>query len=326
MQHVLEQLVLVRLQAEVELWNPLTDTTPIHTWLHPWLPPLGSRLDIVYPTIRNKLTSALSSWHPTDRSAKLILLPWKDVFTKGSMAAFLTKNIVPKLESLLSSMPITPQHQDLALWKAVTDWAELLPPTQLATMMSQSFFPRWLQVLGAWLNSNPNYEEVVSWYQGWKSVIPAPLLPLPGVADQLSQALRMMNLSVTGSGPLASQPGALENVRYMTGREMQAQQNSQLQSIKPPGADTGNANKFDTITEAVKTSAAIPQGFKELIGRRCEERGIVWRPIAGQWREGKQLYLCGQRRIYLDRNVIFVMEGNVWVPTSLNNLLDKAGN
>jgi len=56
----------------------------------------------------NKLTSALSSWHPTDRSAKLILLPWKDVFTKGSMAAFLTKNIVPKLESLLASMPICP--------------------------------------------------------------------------------------------------------------------------------------------------------------------------------------------------------------------------
>ena len=102
MQHVLEQLVLVRLQAEVELWNPLTDTSPIHTWLHPWLPPLGSRLDIVYPTIRNKLSSALSSWQPTDRSAKLILLPWKDVFTRAAMAAFLTKNIVPKLEALLN--------------------------------------------------------------------------------------------------------------------------------------------------------------------------------------------------------------------------------
>ena len=165
MQHVLEQLVLVRLQAEVELWNPLTDTSPIHTWLHPWLPPLGSRLDIVYPTIRNKLSSALSSWQPTDRSAKLILLPWKDVFTRAAMAAFLTKNIVPKLEALLATMPITPQNQDLSMWKAVTDWAELLPPPQLAAMMAQSFFPRWLQVLAAWLNSTPNYEEVVGWYK-----------------------------------------------------------------------------------------------------------------------------------------------------------------
>ena len=76
----------------------------------------------------------------------------------------------------------------------------------------------------------------------------------------------------------------------------------------------------------MKTAAQIPQGFKDLIGRRCEDRGIVFRPLAGRWREGKLLYLCGSRQVYLDRNVIFVMEGGsgVWVPTSLNSLLDRA--
>jgi len=312
MQHVLEQLVLVRLQAEVEVWDPLTDTTPIHTWLHPWLPPLGDRLDCVFPTIRNKLASALSSWHPTDRSAKLILLPWQDVFSRGSMVAFLTKNIVPKLEQALAVMPITPRNQDLTLWQAVMDWADLLPPPQLAQILAQAFFPRWLQVLAGWLNSTPNYEEVVGWYSGWKSSLPAPVLPLPGVADQLSQALHMMNRSVTGGGPLAGQPGALENVRYMTSRELGGAQ---------------DMSSRDAVTEAVRTAAQIPQGFKDLIARRCEERGIVFRPLPGRWREGKQLYLCGSRQVYLDRNVIFVMEGGsgVWVPTSLNNLLDRTG-
>jgi len=321
MQHVLEQLVLARLQAEVEVWDPLTDTTPIHTWLHPWLPPLGDRLDCVFPTIRNKLASALSAWHPTDRSAKLILLPWKEVFSRGSMCAFLTKNIVPKLEQSLATMPITPHNQDLTLWRAVTDWADMLPPPQLAQMLAQSFFPRWLQVLAGWLNSTPNYEEVVGWYSGWKSSLPPSVLPLPGVADQLSQALHMMNRSVSGGGPLAGQPGALENVRYMTSREFQTGGVG-----AQPGHDTGNTNKFATISEAVKTSAQIPQGFKDLIGRRCEERGIVFRPLPGRWREGKQLYLCGNRQVYLDRNVIFVMESGtgVWVPTSLNSLLDGA--
>jgi len=56
--------VSVIIKAEVEVWNPLTDLTPIHTWLHPWLPPLGNRLEIVYPPIRNKLAAALASWHP----------------------------------------------------------------------------------------------------------------------------------------------------------------------------------------------------------------------------------------------------------------------
>ena len=178
-------------------------------------------------------------------------------------------------------------------------------------------------MLAAWLNSTPNYEEVVGWYQGWKGVLPPSLLPLPGVSENLAQALHMMNRSVSGDGPLASQPGALENVRYMTGREMQGQQAAKA-TLSTPGSDTGNSNKFDTITEAVKTSASIPQGFKELIGRRCEDRGIIFRPLPGRYREGKQMYLCGGNQMYLDRNVIFVLQSGVWVPSSLNSLLDKA--
>ena len=92
----------------------------------------------------------------------------------------------------------------------------------------------------------------------------------------------------------------------------------------PPGTDIGNQNKFDSMSEAVKTSAAIPQGFKDLIGKRCEERGILWRPVPGKFKEGKPIYLCGVKQVYLDRNVIFVLEKAVWVPCSLNSLLDKA--
>ena len=36
--NILEQVVLPRLTAEVDAWNPLTDTVPIHAWIHPWLP------------------------------------------------------------------------------------------------------------------------------------------------------------------------------------------------------------------------------------------------------------------------------------------------
>ncbi len=40
--NILEQLILPRLQKEVEGWNPLTDTMPIHAWIHPWLPLMGT--------------------------------------------------------------------------------------------------------------------------------------------------------------------------------------------------------------------------------------------------------------------------------------------
>jgi hypothetical protein len=36
---------------------------------------------------------------------------------------------------------------------------------------------------------------------------------------------------------------------------------------------------METISEAVKTSSQIPQGFKDLIARRCEDKGIIFRYV-----------------------------------------------
>ena len=72
------------------MWNPVQDTTPIHTWLHPWLPPLGNRLEIVYPTIRNKLATALANWHPTDR--------YDTPHQHGTSFHFLLKNMVALIQ------------------------------------------------------------------------------------------------------------------------------------------------------------------------------------------------------------------------------------
>ena len=48
--------------------------------------------------------------------------------------------------------------------------------------------------------------------------------------------------------------------------------------VRTPGSDTGSASsKFSSVTEAVKTAAQIPQGFKDLIGRRCEEKVNVFK-------------------------------------------------
>ncbi len=41
MNNILDQLVLPRLQSEVETWDPTTDPYPIHAWVHPWLPLMG---------------------------------------------------------------------------------------------------------------------------------------------------------------------------------------------------------------------------------------------------------------------------------------------
>src|SRR3712207_2709243 len=59
-------VVTTPLLLQVENWNPLTDTVPIHSWIHPWLPLMQARLEPLYSPIRSKLSSALQKWHPSD--------------------------------------------------------------------------------------------------------------------------------------------------------------------------------------------------------------------------------------------------------------------
>ena len=34
--NILENIIMPKLTKEVDSWNPLADTVPIHVWLHPW--------------------------------------------------------------------------------------------------------------------------------------------------------------------------------------------------------------------------------------------------------------------------------------------------
>lgn len=112
--NVLEQLILPRLQAAVQQWDPLTDTVPIHVWILPWSAILGHKMEeFIYPTIRDKLGNALQAWIPQDRSARAMLTPWKNAFADGELQTFLLKHIIPKLQITLSEIIINPLQQDL---------------------------------------------------------------------------------------------------------------------------------------------------------------------------------------------------------------------
>lgn len=107
--NILESLVLPKLSMVVDDWNPRTDTVPIDKWLHPWLPFLGNRLEPFYAPIRNKLAVALKDWNPSDRSAKILLAPWKSVFDAASWDSLMTRAILPKLTEAMHGFTINPR-------------------------------------------------------------------------------------------------------------------------------------------------------------------------------------------------------------------------
>jgi len=108
---LLTVIILPKIARAVEEWNPRQDVMPIHQWIHPWLPILGSQISQVFPDIRRKLGQVLVDWHPSDASAHIILKPWVGVFDTKSMENLLVKCIMPKLVFALQELPILPHNQ-----------------------------------------------------------------------------------------------------------------------------------------------------------------------------------------------------------------------
>ncbi|XP_060079683.1 tuftelin-interacting protein 11-like isoform X1 [Ylistrum balloti] len=319
MENILNQLVLPRLLQEVENWNPLTDTMPIHAWLHPWLPLMGEKLEPLYAPIRHKLANALINWHPSDSSAKVILQPWMKVFKPGHTEAFLVKNILPKLAMCMTEFVINPHQQVLDPWHWVIAWRDLIPPKHMVAMLDKTFFPKWLQVLCGWLGNMPNYEEITKWYLGWKSLFPDQYMSIPVVKDHFNKALDIMNRAVSGH----FQPGAKENMAYFAHTERRHMADT---LIPPPPLPPGPpAPPIPQDYPAVRSStASYPASFKELVEKKAEENNILFMPVPGRTQEAKQVYRYGKLMMYMDRSVIFIQENNQWIPVSLQTLIDKA--
>ena len=175
------------------------------------------------------------------------------------------------------------------------------------------------QVLAGWLNHSPNYDEVVKWYRGWKSLLPTEVLSAPQVKSQLSQALNMMNrvVSYSSGHPMSQQPGAVEAMAYLSTMEKDTMLGI-LQQPQPPPPPPPPPSISSTVSSG--------GGYKDLVARRCEERGILFAPtVPAKFYEGKPVFRCGTALVYMDRNAIFVQGGDKWVPTSLNSLLDSVG-
>ncbi|GAB1606956.1 tuftelin-interacting protein 11-like [Argonauta hians] len=327
--NIQEQLVLPRLMQEVDNWNPLTDTMPIHAWLHPWLPLMGDKLEPLYAPIRHKLSNALHKWHPSDSSAKVILQPWVSVFKPGHMEGFLVKNILPKLELCMHELVINPHQQILEPLHWMMSWRDVIAAPHLISILEKNFFPKWLQVLCTWLSNQPNYEEVTNWYLGWKAQIPDEMINYAVVKDQFNRALDVMNRAASGY----FQPGAKENMAYFAHnerRQMGATAAPVSQPViniipppPPPQPTPSSGGGGGGAHQDYERNPSYPSSFKELVEKMAIDHNLVFIPIAGKSHEGKQVYRFGSVLMYLDRNVVFVLDNQNWIPVSLSSLVDR---
>ncbi|RXW22157.1 hypothetical protein EST38_g3707 [Candolleomyces aberdarensis] len=202
--NMLDQLFLPKVQKAVANWNPKRSTVSLQSFVFPWLPHIGLRLDSVLDDARRKVKNILKSWiigegNPDDLHA------WKDVFGKGEWDTMMLKYIVPKLgETLRNDFRIYPPAQDMVPFKNVLAWSNLLRSSIFSQIVETEFFPKWVDVLHLWLiQPSASFEEVAQWYQFWKDAFPEPIRDLPGIQRGLMRGLQLMNDAIA-LGPEAS--------------------------------------------------------------------------------------------------------------------------
>lgn len=320
LQSILESVVMPKLSEAVESWSPLTEPVPIHVWVHPWLPLLGQRLETLYHTIRLKLGKVLHAWHASDASAYAMLSPWKTVFDPASWEQLIVRYIVPKLMIALQEFQVNPADQNLDRFFWVMTWASAIPIHHMVAMLEAGFFTKWQQVLYHWLCSNPNFEQVMKWYKGWKDLFPPELLANERIRTQLNVGLEMMNRAVEGMEVV--QPGVRENVSYLRvteQRQFEAQQQAAAAAyaqLHTP-ASLGRGAHMDGM-------GGMPQlTLKEVVEACARDYELDFKRKEGRMHNGLQVYGFGNISICVDpvKQTLFALTEKGWEGVTLDWLL-----
>ncbi|KAL5977352.1 hypothetical protein ACLOJK_021698 [Asimina triloba] len=316
---VLENVVMPKLSDAVQSWDPRRETVPIHVWVHPWLPLMGQRLEILYLTIREKLGNALHAWHASDSSAFAILSPWKTVFDPASWELLIARYIVPKLMVALQEFEVNPANQKLDQFSWVMRWASAIPIHHMVTMLETSFFTKWQQVLYHWLCSHPNFEEVTQWFLGWKGLFPAELLANERIRYQLNVGLEMMNQAVEGMEVV--QPGARENISYLRATEKR-QYEAQQQAAAYGQRHTSAGSHADGSDGQSQLS------LKEILENCAQDNNLIFKPKQHRTHDGLPVYGFGNISICVDhvKQKIFAQTEDGWRVVTLEWLLDMHRN
>ncbi|KAL1553993.1 septin and tuftelin-interacting protein 1 1-like [Salvia divinorum] len=316
LQAILDTVVMPKISAAVDSWDPRRETIPIHEWIHPWLPLLGHKFENCYHTIRNRLASVLHAWHPSDGSAFAILSPWKTVFDPASWEHLMVRYIIPKLLIVMHEFQINPANQSLDQFNCVVKWVSAIPTHHMLPLMDV-FFNKWQEVLYHWLCSKPNFDEVTQWYLNWKELLPQELQANEHIRYRLNLGLAMMNQAVEGME--VAPPGLKENISYLRVCEQR-----QFETQKKAAAQAQHRTMPSLDNEIPAEGISGEMSLKEVIEIHAQQNGLLFKPKPGRMQDGHQIYAFGNISIIIDslNQKVFAQTEDRWSLVSLEQLLE----
>jgi tuftelin-interacting protein 11 len=130
----------------VEAWDPRRDTQPLHLWLHPWLPALGTCPHLITRPARclsHRQTRASLPW---SLSQCLSLTPSHAVSALGDRLRPLYAGIRQKMARALADwQPEQPSAHTL-----LRPWRDVFAPAEMEALLARTVLPRLATALRTW--------------------------------------------------------------------------------------------------------------------------------------------------------------------------------
>uniref|UniRef100_A0A0E0MPH1 G-patch domain-containing protein n=1 Tax=Oryza punctata TaxID=4537 RepID=A0A0E0MPH1_ORYPU len=257
-----------------------------------------------------QLSSFLHVWQTHDASAYAVSSPWKDVFDAASWEDLIVRYIIPKLKMALQEFQINSANQELDQFNWVMIWASAIPVHHMVHMLEVDFFSKWQQDLYHWLCSpNPDFNEIMNWYKGWKGLFRPESLANERIRMLLTGGLDMMNRAAEGLEVV--QPGARENVGYLRATEKRQFDAAQ------------QASEYMTY-HAVPGAAMVDLSFKESIQAYAMDQGSLFMRRVGKFYNGMPVYEFGTCIDSVKRLLYARLQEGIerWSAVSLTQLME----
>ncbi|WWC64165.1 uncharacterized protein I303_106773 [Kwoniella dejecticola CBS 10117] len=202
--NVLDQLVLPKVKAAIEQWDPRRakhskQPTSLASIVFPWLPLLGDRGDDMLDGAKRRIRSVLRNWVVKDGIPDEFIKWRKDVFSSNEWDKIIIQYVLPKLGVCLrDDFSINPRKQDLVpLEDWIMPWHKLLRSSMFSHLLEVEFFPKWLDILYIWL-VQPAYkpDEVANWFVWWKGRFPEAVLQMRGINHGFNSGLDLMDQAI----------------------------------------------------------------------------------------------------------------------------------
>ena len=156
--------------------------------------------------------------------------------------------------------------------------------------------------MNAWLNTDPNYQEIQRWYSGWRSLLPQAVISHTVIKEKLTEGLMMIDRRISGTPNVQPTPPPPQPPPPPV--------NAYIESIANRGIGV--------------TGSAVVSSFKDLVEKKAADHNLLFLPIPNRKHEGKQVYRFGNANIYIDKNVLFIFENGHWMPLRLNYLVVRS--